>query len=123
MDQANQSFPREIKVTTKKSDDYRVHPVSGARGGPTAQGYVKLDFYIEYVEDPTAITLTFSDPLSQPTETVADEGRFVRESVTAVMMPPEIALSVAKLIEEKANLLLDRSASALPPSGGRPSTS
>lgn len=84
-----------VPVTHRTSDDYGIHPASGARGGPQPRGQFKLDFIVDYTADPEREIHELTEQGIGDVQDAEGEVRIIREKQTGVVMSPNNALSVA----------------------------
>ena len=92
-----------IKINFKKPLDHKTYPVSGAWGGPTPQGDILCNFYIEHTEIPDSLELEVDLATGKPKEKVTDSGKvYVREILTSLLLRPDIAISIGKWLIRKA---------------------
>jgi hypothetical protein len=97
-----------VSVEYKKTSDYKIVPATGAYGGPTPQGEILCNFYIEYQLPPDSIELEIN-PIkgtSKEIDKVA-KGSYARELNTGVLMRPDIAKTIGEWLIQQANAVLE----------------
>jgi hypothetical protein len=91
-----------VKVLIQKNKDYRVVYAVGAIGGPTPQGHLACNFYIEYSGLPTeGRFLRNPDGTGRYEDT--SEHVLVREIECAVIVTPEVAESIGRWLIDRAH--------------------
>ena len=94
----------DIKVT--KSPDYKIIPATGAWGGPTPQGEVLCNFFVEHNDIPESIRYEIKDGTARTSEETPSAD-LVRELQMAVIMRPDIAKSVGHWLIKKAEEIMN----------------
>ena len=96
---------RDVKIFFRKSDDYRVYPVSGIWGGITAQGMLACDFFVEKVDTPESVNVSMDDESGQVQEVsrFPAEPYVTREVLMGIMVRPEVARSIGQWFISKAD--------------------
>src|SRR5262249_13191443 len=95
---------KSITINFSRSPDYRVIAANGALGGPAAQGVILVDFFVERIAAPLAITQQFTG--GQPVEhhLVPNVDRTIeREAQIGMMLTPEAARSIGEWLISKAD--------------------
>lgn len=91
--------PESIDIVYRKSDDYRLYPATGARGGVQVQNNMKMDFIVEYNSDPNSETFSVEEDGSLGEKIDDDhEPTIIREKLVGISMRQDRALSVASWI-------------------------
>jgi hypothetical protein len=94
----------EIKVTFTDSKDYRLVPVTGAWGGPSGNGEIVVDFYVERTSPPEI--LMGVDDEEKIVEKVNSPKQAIRERQVGLVLRPDIALAIGNWLIEKANIVI-----------------
>ena len=99
-----------FKIIFKKSKDHQMYPAAGAWGGPTPQGDILCNFFVEYQDTPDKLTLEFEETAQTQKETQhREENIYIREITTSVLLRPDIAKAVGKwLIDNADRIYKDR---------------
>ena len=99
---------REVNVDYTEAPDYKTVYANGAYGGPSPQGDIVVDFYIERNKPYDGLILTVNAEGQIVKEIPVNENAdapskiFTREKQITVVMRPDIAHSVGKWLMEKA---------------------
>jgi len=97
--------PNEARFLFRRDSAYRMSPVSGAFGGVTPSRQILAEFYVEYQQAPDEIVHQLS-----PIGTLGEElsrypnpagPTYIREALLGVMMPADVAESIANWLLEK----------------------
>lgn len=92
-----------LKIKFRYCSDHRTFPASGAWGGPTPQGDIICNFYIEYQSIPDHLSIEFGKQSQAKKETQhREDDHYVREITTSVTLRPDIAISVGKWLIKQA---------------------
>ena len=91
---------KEITITTKRADGFRIVPAEGALGGITPAQMYQINFYIEAPNIPRNISheLTEEGKLGRQTGQEQDGGDIIRELQCAVLMTIPQAEALARWI-------------------------
>lgn len=103
-----EKFDTTLDIEYQKATDYKLFPATGAWGGPTPQGEILCNFFVEHTAIPKSVTLTINKGVVQPGE-ASEPSRIVRELQTAVIMRPDIAKSIGEWLIRKAEEVLTKS--------------
>lgn len=84
----------DVEIEYTKNEDFQRFSVSNARGGVQPRGHVKVDFVLEYTNDPDTEFRTVER--GQPGELVErkPEPKIIRERQTGIVMDQNAAFSV-----------------------------
>jgi hypothetical protein len=93
--------PQQVTLFYEKNEYYRLLPATGAFGGPTPNGDVIIEFFVERPTAPEKVILQL-DP-SGPKELKGETGKIVREIQVGILLRPDRAYSIGKWLMEKAN--------------------
>jgi hypothetical protein len=99
--------PRQIKFLYAHAPEYRVVPATGAHGGVTPTGHIKMDLFVEYTTTPLAVTYDIAPGggLGEESERDPSVPTLTREMQIGVLLTPDDAEAVSRW-------LLDRAAAA-----------
>lgn len=87
----------KVKITYREGRDFRVLPVTGARGGLTAQGLVYASLFHERMTGPHEVTLDQAAGKEAP---VSSELVLVeRTEEVGLLMTPEVARSISEWLQ------------------------
>ena len=98
---------KTLEVKFEKSPDFKIVPATGAWGGPTPQGELLCNFYVEYTEIPESIKLEITDGFSKETERIPTD-LLVRELQIGIIMRPDIAKSIGEWLIKNAEEIMTR---------------
>lgn len=91
-----------IKINIEKAPGFKFIPATGAMGGRNPQGEIICNFYVEHPKYPT-IEIVLDQATGQTKSERTDSGNsFIREMQIAVVMRPDIALSVGEWLVKQA---------------------
>lgn len=97
---------KRLHISYKKTSDYKVVPAAGVFGGPTGQGDILINFYVEYRVLPESVEVEINpDGSAEETPKVAKDA-FIRELNTGILMRADIAKSVGEWLIKQANALI-----------------
>lgn len=102
-------MPTEVKIIYRKAPDFRLFPATGAWGGPSVNGEIVINFYVDRAQEPESVTLLIDEKASTATEKPLPPAQNVREVLVGVVLRPDIALSVGQWLMDKANAVLKKS--------------
>ena len=91
----------EIKIQFKKTQDYRIIPITGAWGGINPQGEIVFDLFVERMEVPESIQMKI-EPGRPPLEVRREGEAHVRECQVGIVVRPDIARSIGEWLIQKA---------------------
>ncbi|PKN30747.1 MAG: hypothetical protein CVU64_02020 [Deltaproteobacteria bacterium HGW-Deltaproteobacteria-21] len=97
----------EINVKYTKSPDYKIMAATGAFGGPTPQGEILCNFFIEFQEPPEHQVLTIGEGGEVKREmTKVGKAYFTRELQVGVLLRPDLARVIGKWLIESAEKVM-----------------
>lgn len=102
--------PDRVNFRYTKGSDYRVVPAVGAYGGPTPDGQIMANFYVEHSELPETSAQavepdgTLGDVIP-PTKRDEEGVWFERHLTVGVLMPADKARRIGKWLVEKVEEL------------------
>ena len=99
---------RTLEVKFEKSPDFKIVPATGAWGGPTPQGELLCNFYVEYTEIPESIKLEITDGSSEEIGKITTDV-LVRELQVGIVMRPDIAKSIGEWLIRNAEQIMSPS--------------
>jgi len=101
---------KKITVSYRRSNEYKVMPATGAWGGPTPDGHLLANFFVEHASVPSYQTFPADESgkvdMRNARDSVAS-GDLERELMVGIVLSPTTALSVAKWLTEHAKRILD----------------
>jgi len=101
------SPPNEVVAVYKERPDKRTIAVSGAWGGPSPDGAsVAVHLFTDWGTIPSMIRFVPEGGGLKEKE-ILRTSEITREIQVSLMMPPQVAQSVGKLMIEKAKIVLD----------------
>lgn len=96
----------KLNIAFKKGPEYKIFPATGAYGGPTPQGEILCNFYVEYRESPESITLEIdARGKTQEVERKHAPQNFVRELQVGILLRPDIARSIGNWLIQNSDKL------------------
>ena len=96
---------RKFNIHFTKASHYKIIPATGAWGGPTPQGELLCNFFIEYKDAPKTIEMEIKD--GKPREAPQPiENDFIRELQMGVIIRPDIARSIGQWLVQKADEIM-----------------
>lgn len=103
-----ESKKKQLSIKYQKTSDYKIVPATGAYGGPTPQGQVLCNFYVEYHIPPDSVKIEInpSDGTSNEIERRAGKDSYMRELNVGVLMRPDIAKFIGEWLIEQANAVI-----------------
>lgn len=95
----------EIKIKYQKSDDYKIHPITGAFGSLNPQGLVICDFYLEKISNPDETVLSFDETTGNLISEKKDEEKksIIREFLVGIALQPEISRTIGEWLIQRAD--------------------
>lgn len=98
---------KEIQIKFTKAADYRKFAATGVWGGPTPQGEIFCEFYVECQDLPELIKMEI-DPFQGTQDELEKKtsGLFIREIQVGILMRPDIAKSVGEWLIRHADTML-----------------
>jgi hypothetical protein len=95
---------REIKISHKKSDDFRYIPATGAYGGPNPQAEIICNFFVEYRKIPEESKVIIDTKTGKIKKELPRESEsMIRELQVGIVMRPDIARSVGEWLIKEAD--------------------
>jgi len=101
-------MPQEVKIVYRRAPDYRLLPATGAWGGPSVNGEIVVNFFVDRVQEPDSVILVVEEHSGTGTEKPLPPPQNVREMLVGVVMRPDIALSIGQFLVDKASLVLKK---------------
>jgi hypothetical protein len=96
----------EIKeIVYKRSNDYRIIPVSGAWGGATPQSDLCVELYVEHVTYPEKEIIKKNELTNQHKAEPQGEQKLVRELQVGLLLRADIAYNIGNWLINKAEQL------------------
>lgn len=97
---------KTLNIKFTKAPDYKLVPATGAWGGPTPQGELVCNFFVEHSDIPESIEMEIKEGSSKeigrsPTHDL------VRELQIGIVMRPDIAKSIGKWLTQKAEEIMN----------------
>lgn len=112
MNNKNKQDPEKqtIKVLYDRTPTFSVLHADGAVSGTTARGKVYLDFFIEKFSEAaeSTIELNISDSIGKESPIPLDKTTLIREKVAGFVLQPDSAMSIGKLLIEKAENIMKK---------------
>lgn len=95
----------DINVFYRRSEDYKIIPITGAWGGITPQGSISCEVFFEKSSQPEHTVLRVSDSGEKPVEVPNEKQRpeVTREVLVAMIMQPEVARNLGNWLIGKAD--------------------
>ena len=92
-----------LNIAFKEGPEYKIFPATGAYGGPTPQGEILCNFYVEYREPPESISVEInkSGKVEEVDRKQAQQ-KYIRELEVAILMRPDIAKSIGEWLIKTA---------------------
>jgi hypothetical protein len=109
----------KLRIVYREAPGFRIVPITGARGGPSPQGFVVATFYHERFRGPEVV-IRDQETKKEVPEGEAD-GRITIERMQefGVFLTPEAALAVSEWLEGHARKLLEARKSKKQPKAGK----
>lgn len=97
--------PSEIRIRFTRSPNYHLLPVNGAWGGPSVQGNLAVDFYVERLATPEAIIHSVDESGVGPETRIPDQNvrSIERELVVGFLLTPAAARAIGEWLITKAD--------------------
>lgn len=93
----------DLKIRFKKSKDHKIYPASGIWGGPTPQGEILCNFFVEYPDTPDHLIIKVDkDGRNLKEEPNRKEGAYTREITNSILLQPDTAISIGKWLVNQA---------------------
>ena len=98
---------QSINIKFTKTPDYKIIAATGAFGGPTPQGEILCNFFIEYKEPPEFLEIEIGERggIVKETEKIAND-YYNRELQIGVLLRPDIAKSVGDWLISHADKVM-----------------
>lgn len=90
-----------VTVRFQRHSDFRLVPATGAWGGLSPNGEIVVSFFVEHRLEPESLALEVSEDGSAR-ETGRAEEPLVREVQVGLVLRPDVAHSIGRLLCEKA---------------------
>jgi hypothetical protein len=90
------------KLIYRRSRDYKAVPATGAWGGPTPNGMIAVDFFLERSDLPTEETIILDDQTNTARVEPSKDPDMVREVECGILVRPEAAYAIGRFLIEKA---------------------
>jgi hypothetical protein len=98
---------KKIVVRFETAKNFQAVAATGAYGGPTPQGEIICNFFIERQEYPKSLDVIIDTQTGKFEEVSEEEkNRYVREIQVAVVMRPDIALAIGEWIVNAAKQVI-----------------
>jgi hypothetical protein len=97
----------EIKVIYRKAPDFRLFPATGAWGGPSVNGEIIVNFYVDRVQEPESVTVMIDESTGTGAEKLPPP-QHAREVLVGIVMRPDIALAIGQFLVDKASSVLKK---------------
>lgn len=94
----------KFKIHFTKASSYKIIPATGAWGGPTPQGELLCNFFVEYRDAPDNIEMEIEGGRAKEPERI--EADFIRELQMGVIIRPDIAKSIGEWLVRKADEIM-----------------
>ena len=95
-----------IKIEVDQAKEFRLVPATGAMGGPNPQGEIICNFFVEHPKNPS-LEVSLDKTTGRPVREVSvSPNTFVRQLQIAVVMRPDIALSVGQWLIKQAKTVM-----------------
>lgn len=92
---AEDNEPEGVRVVHKRAEGYDLVPATGARGGFQPAGGYKMDFVVDYNQDPEWESVEVVEGRMGPQLEIEGEPAVIREKQVGVLLSEESAFSVA----------------------------
>lgn len=94
---------KTVKIKFRKSNDYKIIPVTGVWGGLSPNNEVVFDLFIERHLNPEFIEIEIDEGGKKVGERQEGEQAFIRESQIGIVLRPDIAYSIGEWLMGKAH--------------------
>jgi hypothetical protein len=97
----------KVKFSFAEDSDYKLHPATGAWGGPTPNGEIAIHFFVELQAFPDEVEMFMDKNGNQSEGDRKYSGtEFVRRLQTGVVLRPDVALIVGEWIVNNAKSMM-----------------
>lgn len=102
-----EKFKTEVSFEYVKATDYRVHPVSGVLGGPTAQGDLVVNLFFERSPIPKKVTHDIDNMgnLIESNPKIEIKDSIIRDVICGLALKPEVARGIGNWLIEQVDRL------------------
>ena len=90
------------KVKYTRAEGYRIFPATGAFGGPSPNGDITVDFYVERFQVPNEENLIIDDTTKTALPSQPIETDISRESQVGIVLRRDTAFFLGKFLMDKA---------------------
>jgi hypothetical protein len=103
----DKKFEKKVSFEYIKATDYRVLPVSGVIGGPTAQGDIVVNLYFERGPIPKKVIQGIDDTgnLIESNAKIEIKDSVIRDVIYGLALKPEVARSIGNWLVEQVDQL------------------
>lgn len=99
---------KEVKIIYRKAPDFRLFPATGAWGGPSVNGEIVLNFFVDRAQEPESVTIVVDESTGTGAEKPLPPAQNVREVLVGVVLRPDIALSIGQFLVGHATSVLKK---------------
>ena len=99
----------DVKIKFREAPYYRKLPASGAFGGPTPQGDIVCNFYLEQQILPSSVTMKVVQGRLTHEEFQYEKGEYYeRELQVGLVLNPQTAKSIGEWLVKRADEVISR---------------
>jgi hypothetical protein len=108
---AEETKPSKLSISFRKAPDYRLYPATGAWGGPTPDGQILMNIFVEHGALPSYQTFKVNDEgrvnLNEVLESAA-AGDGERDVLCGIVLTPTNAKKIAEWLNNHADRILSK---------------
>lgn len=99
--------PKKVKFVYYTPEDYKIYPVNGAWGGPTARNDIIVNFFVERQEMPREEVHSIGEngSLGPIEKEQKEEVQIARELQVGIVLNPDQALDIAEWLKKNVDQL------------------